>query len=196
MKMIVSALISVMLVGGCLEPSTGKSAGNGTKNGSTTTNNSTGSDKNVNSASSGSKSNITQIVFGRFCGRCLSGKCAPMYKLDINKKELWLDNSNHYSEGVPLVFNEKLGEKQYRIAAQLPTKISDALLKSNEKRFGCPNCADQCGFYLEVTSPGKKHSYEIDTDTRALTGFAKTISEDLHQIITNLQQGNQLNEAK
>lgn len=138
-------------------------------------------------ANTGNKG-INYIVFGRYCGRCLGGNCAPMYKLDLVKKELRLDNSNHYNEGKPLEFSTPLKEDHYQLAADLALKIPDSLFMTAQKKFGCPNCSDQCGLYLEIQRSGQSFSFEIDNNLRALSGYILPYAEKLQAVIQELNK--------
>jgi hypothetical protein len=187
MKLFVSILISFAIVGGCVKPVTGNTS---------TTSDSSSTNGTTSSASSTSMKGVEQVIFGKFCGRCRGGDCSPMYKLDLVNKQISLDNSNHYSQGEPLVFGKTLGDIQYQIAEKLLNSIPDSLYTTTETRYGCPNCADQCGFYLELNKADKTYKFEIDTDLHSLNGGVKDLSELLMTITGKLRESNTLEEAR
>lgn len=172
MKMIAFILSAIILTGGCVETQKTQSAATEGK---------------AATSSGTAKEAIEYIIFGKFTGRCLGGRCSPMYKFDQVNKKLSLDNSNHYSEGAELAFTEMLTSEQYSIAAGLVSKIPDSLFLAKEEKFGCPNCVDQGGYYFSIKTNSKKYSFEIDTKTDAISSFLRPFAEELGVVINKLR---------
>lgn len=100
---------------------------------------------------------IDEIIFGRFCGEC-GGNCAPMFRLNTegNANTLWADYDNNYFKGTDsLKFETDLNKSEklniaYDVMWKLPRVLRE--MKTDFKRFGCPDCTDGCGIYLEIRS--------------------------------------------
>ncbi|MEO5647494.1 MAG: hypothetical protein ABIQ56_03970 [Chitinophagaceae bacterium] len=161
-----------VVFGGCMQQGTGKPQ--------TVDGNETGTAGNSNKG-------IEYIIFGRYCGRCISGKCAPMYKADFLNKKITLDNSSNYTAGKPLAFTTELPAEKFNLVSKLDTYLPDSLFLTTEKRFGCPDCADQCGIYLEIKKAGKKYDFELDTKASHMNGYIINIATKLQEIINQLQ---------
>jgi len=109
-----------------------------------------------------------QIIFGRYCGEC-DGNCAPMFLLKLNNNESTLmadfDNTFFRSEK-RFEFKTDLNQKQnLEIAREIAKNIPDTLYnwKTDEETFGCPDCTDGCGYYLEFkTESGKVKTFNLD----------------------------------
>lgn len=141
---------------------------------------------------------LHQIVFGRFCGEC-SGNCAPMFRLNLcgNVSTLWADYNNNYFKGESyLKFDTDLNKKEklaiaYDIMYRLP-KILRAW-KSDIKRFGCPDCTDGCGIYIEIGNtdsdrPTKKFALDLypterDSVPKEITEYAKYINTKINELM-------------
>lgn len=134
---------------------------------------------------SGSTNGVEYMIFGRYCGRCISDKCAPMYKIDFIKK-LLLDNSSNYVRAQPFDFSKELTVEQFNMVSKVDTSMPDSLFLTSETRFGCPDCADQCGIYLEINKGGKKYAFELDNRISNMNGFIVNIATQLQEMIVKL----------
>lgn len=132
---------------------------------------------------------IEEIIFGRFCGEC-GGNCAPMFRLNImgNVATLWADYENDYFKGTEyLKFKTDLNKNnKLSIACDILKHFPQILktMKPGEKTFGCPDCTDGCGIYVEITESGwlpinKKFRidlYASDNVPTEITDYAKYIN--------------------
>lgn len=132
----------------------------------------------------------TQIVFGRFCGECDSN-CATMYRYTAEgRKAMAADYTDSYfANRKPTVFATPLNGAAYLkmgddIVAQIPRVLLDA---EKTETFGCPDCTDGCGLYLEVVVNGKTKQFYIDYQTDGLNGEIKTFAEYLKTKIQDLE---------
>lgn len=111
---------------------------------------------------------LQSVIFGRYCGHCRS-RCATMYELRVsgNSSSLFMDTTDSFKNNynTPTVTTPVSDSKKIDLAKNLASKIPAVLLhsaKTNE-RFGCPDCADQCGFYVELRQGGVTRQFYIDT---------------------------------
>ncbi|MGC4104065.1 hypothetical protein [Ferruginibacter sp.] len=134
---------------------------------------------------------LTSIVFGRFCGMCV-GECATMYKLDIVNNKLLVDHTDSYWEyrrGTPMKFDAVINdEKKLLIAKQFLDSIPEQLLHTDKaaERFGCPDCTDGCGIFVETKCDTTTKMFLIDYQTSQLSGEIKLFAERLKRIIGKL----------
>ena len=105
-------------------------------------------------------SKMDYIIFGHFYGECLGEGCIETFKLtDVKLYEDTLDTYN----GENLEFVELSSEKFEQvkdIIDYFPTK----LLYEKDTRFGCPDCRDQGGVFIQYSENGTIQSWRIDTD--------------------------------
>lgn len=132
----------------------------------------------------------SEITFGRFCGECYS-HCATMYRYTAEgQKAMMADYTDSYfTNRKPTVFATPLNGAAYLtmgddIVAQIPRVLLDA---EKTESFGCPDCTDGCGLYLEVVVNGKTKQFYIDYQTDGLTGEIKTFAEYLKTKIQDLE---------
>ncbi len=131
------------------------------------------------------------IIFGRFCGEC-GGECATMYKLDIINNKLFADHTDSFWEykwGTPMKFETHIdNETKILLAKQILDSIPKSILATSRpaERFGCPDCTDGCGIFLETKSDTTIKKFYIDYQTGQLTGDIKVFAEYLKKTIHKL----------
>ena len=100
------------------------------------------------------------LVFGTFYGEC-AGNCTVLYK--IQSGLLFEDN---VEIGIPevILFNIlPMSEAKYLIAEELTTTFPSDLIDSDKEVYGCPDCHDQGGVYLELKQGDDTRKWSIDT---------------------------------
>jgi len=161
------------------------------KNEGTNQNTSDNSKKNIDPLTSPTDKKLEYIIFGRFCGEC-GGECATMYKLDILNNKFLVDHTDSYWEyrrGSPMNFATTINDKRKNITVrQIIDSIPNSLLTTTipMQKFGCPDCTDGCGIYLEIKNDTTIKKFIIDYQTEQLTGEIKIFAEHLKEIIDKL----------
>jgi hypothetical protein len=135
--------------------------------------------------------NLNYILFGVYCGKC-TGHCATMYQYNIgNSNTLFVDTTDSFLKNNEDVICQMQihDSKKIELAKNVVQKIPDELLTTTEetKRFGCPNCADQCGIYFEIKQKAQVKKFYIDVDTSQLSGNMKSFSEFLKTTINTMK---------
>ena len=128
------------------------------------------------------------LVFGKHCGMCIE-KCSQMLLVDTLRNEVYIDLSGEYYNTRDLsVFAEKNIVGYETDIAELVDKLPSQLLtiKEKEMKFGCPDCADQCLFYIEIGSGMKKFQLYIDTDRSQLPEFLKKYTDIIDGVIKKI----------
>lgn len=143
-----------------------------------------------------SSNEIQQMTVGVFCGEC-SNHCATMfrYQLGGNANTLWVDYTDSYFEKGEdnMSFDTQITDiKKYTLVNDILKHIPDSLLLSEKtsERFGCPDCSDGCGIYLEIVQNNKSKKFAIDYQTSELSGYIKEFAEYLKITIGKLKEKN------
>lgn len=128
---------------------------------------------------------IEQMTVGVFCGEC-GNHCATMYRyyLGGNANMLWVDNTDSYfKKGEDkMTFETQITDiKKYELVNDIIKHIPDSLLLTEKTRqcFGCPDCTDGCGIYLEIVQNKKAKKFAIDYHTSQLDSYIKEFAEYL-----------------
>ena len=89
---------------------------------------------------------------------------------------------------IPLKFkNETLPVDKFNLAKKLLDKFPQYLLFNPNKTFGCPDCADQGGYYIEIKEKnGEVKNWHIDTDTSKQPAEIRAYIEDLRMLLGQL----------
>ena len=126
-----------------------------------------------------------EIIFGRYCGEC-EESCAPMFLLKMEKKELylWADfEDKYFSLQNKREFKTDLNQKKnISIAVEIAEKIPETLYnwKTGKETFGCPDCTDGCGYYLEfIKENGDLKIFDLD-DFEETENIPKEVLEFTH----------------
>jgi len=99
------------------------------------------------------------VIFGKYYGECM-GDCVHLYRLTTS--ELFEDDQEW---GVPdefPFFSTSMASSKFEAAKHLLGSIPKDLKSASQSTYGCPDCADQGGFYLELMEDGEKRKWHID----------------------------------
>ena len=124
------------------------------------------------------------LIFGHFYGMCVGDDCVLTYKLTDGAL---YEDLNHNYLGTDLNFKE-LDNAKFEQVKDLANHIPSNLLNENESVFGCPDCADQGGLFIEISKNGVKKSWRIDQQKdnvpEYLHNFMDQVNEKI-QLINN-----------
>ena len=122
------------------------------------------------------------LIFGHFYGECFGEGCIETYKL--TDKKLFEDTNNKYS-GTDFNFIE-LDDNTFEGVKDIIDFFPNQLLNSNKSTFGCPDCADGGGLFIQYSENGNVKSWRIDqtkVDVPAyLHNFIDKVNEKIHFI--------------
>jgi len=134
----------------------------------------------------------SRIAYGFFAGEC-KGNCGTIY--EVTSKGLRIDTTSFWQSRNDLgkihiegqIVFEKNKEEDFE-----SKKISIPLIMlfDPRTRFGCPDCYDQGGYYLEYTLFGFRRYFEIDKKSEPLyfPGLTNNIDNKIEKI--NLELSN------
>lgn len=133
-------------------------------------------------------SKLEYMVFGVFCGEC-SGHCATMYRYNItdSANSLWVDTTDSYFTNYGKIQCKILvtDPKKSLLADSIARKIPKIFLTTTslKETFGCPDCTDGCGIYVELGEGGTRKQFYIDYQTGKLPEPVKTFADLLKKRI-------------
>ena len=124
------------------------------------------------------------LIFGHFYGECGGEGCIETFKLTIDK--LYEDTNDNYG-GVDFNFIEMSMDK-FDLVTGLENGFPKELLDATEDQFGCPDCGDWGGYYVEYSKDGIKMSWTIDTMIDDIPSYLHDFVGDIQDKITLINQ--------
>lgn len=123
------------------------------------------------------------LIFGRYGFQCF-GNCITVYKLQAG--QLFADDLEYGFPEADDFQTTPLSDTQFQIAEVLSDEFPEELLETEQRIFGCPDCADQGGFYLSLKRNGTVTTWQIDTDdvdqTPGILAYKARIAEVLEAL--------------
>lgn len=124
------------------------------------------------------------LIFGHFYGECLGEECVEIFKLTQN--ELYEDTTGGYlSTEFDFVL---LKNESYEKTRDLIDAVPSQLLREEVDAFGCPDCADQGGLYIEVVNKGKKMKWQIDHNKSAVPVYLHDFMDRVNLAIKSINE--------
>ncbi|XOV91778.1 MAG: hypothetical protein ACFHWX_16390 [Bacteroidota bacterium] len=127
------------------------------------------------------------LIFGRFAGFCTGENCIRIFKLDSSQvSEDTLDkypSRTDFYEGAFV----KLNQSKFEIASTLFKNFPEEIFNEMDTVFGCPDCADQGGYYLEVKQ-GELHKFWIlDSNTGSIPEYLHIFIDELQGVLEQIE---------
>jgi len=119
------------------------------------------------------------LVFGHFYGMCFGEECVETYKLTDQK--LYEDNLDDYS-GQNLDFVE-LDNETFVQVSDLVDFFPNQLLSQSETVFGCPDCADGGGLFIQYSDNGSLKSWRIDQTQENVPSYLHAFIDQVNEAI-------------
>ncbi|MDP5094056.1 MAG: hypothetical protein NWQ17_12150 [Polaribacter sp.] len=119
------------------------------------------------------------LVFGHFYGMCVGESCVETFKL--TDKKLLEDTIDDYS-GQNLAFIELENDKFEQIK-NLIDFFPNQLLNESETVFGCPDCADGGGLFIQYSENGKIKSWRIDQNKNNVPTYLHNFMDKVNEKI-------------
>ena len=118
------------------------------------------------------------LIFGTFYGECL-GNCSHFFM--IRDGLLFMDDVEiGIPEEIPFT-NDPMSSADYDLAVELQEEFPSDLTDSDKRIYGCPDCHDQGGVYLELNNSEGRFKWRIDTDddeqSEAISTYKKRVME-------------------
>lgn len=123
------------------------------------------------------------LIFGHFYGECLGEQCVEIFKLENEKLFEDLDALYPNSQSIYSGEFTELEDNMYQLAKDLVDYIPEELLESTENVFGCPDCADQGGLYIEYKSGILLKHWMIDQSKTGVPGYLHEFMDKVNEKI-------------
>lgn len=120
------------------------------------------------------------LIFGHFYGFCQGEECVRTFKLTADK--LYEDQNDNYMGHGDSDFAE-LSQERFEQVKHLPGLLPAELLQAESQTFGCPDCADQGGLYIEHAKDGEVRTWIIDNDKSAVPDYLHLFMDEVRAAI-------------
>lgn len=122
------------------------------------------------------------LVFGHFYGECQGEGCVETFKLTA--ENLFEDSADDYN-GQNLDFTELSNEK-FELVKDLKDAFPNQLLSESETTFGCPDCADGGGLFIQFADNGSTKSWRIDQNKDNVPSYMRGFIDKVNEKIALL----------
>ena len=119
------------------------------------------------------------LIFGHFYGQCIGEDCVETFKLTNNS--LFEDKLDDYS-GKKMEFIE-LDNEIFERVKNLTDFFPNQLLNEDDIFFGCPDCADQGGLFIQYSEDGNKKSWRIDQNKDNVPSYLHIFIDKMNEKI-------------
>lgn len=82
----------------------------------------------------------------------------------VKRGELYPDDMNSYTNQPMRFKNEVLSKDKYELAKKLQDELPEYFYNNASATYGCPDCADQGGFHIQIGEGSSVKTFHIDTD--------------------------------
>lgn len=122
------------------------------------------------------------LIFGHFYGECFGEGCVETFKLTDEK--LFEDTNDDYS-GENLNFIP-LGNDKFEQVKDLTDVFPHQLLNDKKSTFGCPDCADGGGLFIQYSENGNVKSWRIDQVKENIPNYLHTFIDKVNEKISQI----------
>lgn len=119
------------------------------------------------------------LVFGHFYGECIGEGCVETFKLTNAK--LFEDTVDDYS-GKEFNFVE-LEDGTFEQVKDLIDFFPSQLFMEKDRIFGCPDCADGGGLFIQYSQNGNVKSWRIDQDKDNVPSYLHKFMDKVNEKI-------------
>lgn len=130
---------------------------------------------------------VDHFVFGTYYGHCL-GNCTHTFNLKAGG--LFADKVDRGYPEPGMAFEDKsLSKEDIELATKLLKDFPEELYKEEGEILGCPDCADQGGFYLEIQiGKSAPRVWRIDTDDSRIPAYLSAYTAKVRKVVDELQK--------
>lgn len=122
------------------------------------------------------------LVFGHFYGECGGESCVETFKL--TDQNVFEDTIDDYS-GQNLDF-VALDNQKFELVNDLLDAFPNQLLSASETTFGCPDCADGGGLFIQYSDNGSTKSWRIDQNKDNVPSYMRNFIDQVNAKIAVL----------
>ena len=122
------------------------------------------------------------LIFGSFYGECLGENCVKTFKLEDNylleDTRASLGRLNNFETGYRV-----LDQADFDRASVLLDVFPNQLLSEPDTTFGCPDCRDQGGLYIEYYRGDRHGTWYIDQDKEEVPTYLHEFMDQVNEVI-------------
>ena len=127
------------------------------------------------------------LVFGRFYGFCQGEECIEIFKIDSSylfedSKDAYPSRDTFYSGNFVA-----LNDAKFNATKELINSFPMQLLNEKDTVFGCPDCADGGGIYLEYNFNGDHGYWIIDNNLYNVPRYLHPFMDKVHEQVEALK---------
>ncbi|MEH6679901.1 MAG: hypothetical protein V7724_05100 [Sediminicola sp.] len=124
------------------------------------------------------------LIFGHFYGFCIGETCVQTFKVTDSK--LYKDTAGDYT-GQDFEFSE-LDNALFEEVKDVVDFLPDQLLKDNETVFGCPDCADGGGLFIQYLDNGNLKTWRIDQMKENVPSYLHNFMDKVNEKIALINE--------
>ena len=123
------------------------------------------------------------LVFGQFYGFCVGENCVQIYKLEYNR--LLTDTNKEYPGRTDFYQGSyvDIDNAYFEQVKDLLDYFPEEMLNESDTIFGCPDCSDQGGMYIEYNFNGIRKFWILDNFTTNVPPYMHTFMEQVNEKI-------------
>lgn len=112
----------------------------------------------------------TTLIVGTYRGFCRPPEsCVHVYQ--IANGRVYADTTHHYPYDTSGLKFKVLPDTSYQKVNQLKAAFPRRILTDTTTKFGCPDCADQGGYYVALKADGYRKEWLIDQNLDAVSPY-------------------------
>ena len=128
------------------------------------------------------------LIFGHFYGMCIGEPCVEIFRLEDERlledtNDLYPSQGNFYEGNFV-----ELGEDKYQHVNDLMDFFPDELLEEPKILYGCPDCSDQGGLYIEYKSKVIHRFWFIDQSKSSVPAYLHEFMDKVNEKIEILNE--------
>ena len=126
----------------------------------------------------------TELIFGNYFGHCF-GNCVHLYKMKDG--ELFADLMDQGNPAEATFGSTPLTNEKYQEAMPVMETFPEELLDEEKSTIGCPDCADQGGYFIQITRDGETRTWKLDTNQNSLPSYLKSYTNLIRETMEKLR---------
>jgi len=130
-------------------------------------------------------SNSVDLIFGHYYGECIGESCIETFKLTDTK--LFEDTNDNYTASDDYNFVE-LSDAKFELAQDLIDLIPEELLEEDDQIFGCPDCGDWGGIYVQYRQGDTVQEWQIDMVKESIPDYLHTFVDAINEKIALINE--------
>ena len=128
---------------------------------------------------------IDYLIFGWYFGECAGEECVETFRL--TDRSLFEDVNDPYSGSSAFRFMEQLSREKFERASIVAEEFPSQLLQEPDQTFGCPDCADQGGMFIQVSSLNGIQTWRLDQDKTDVPEYLHDFMDEVNETIIAIQ---------